>query len=79
MAIIDFIAPADTELQETDGQQPIEASTEEGLATALNASLPNGIPVAASADLAKRFGLFNHTDRSAEFADFLHANTKVGS
>jgi len=79
VAIIDFIAPSDTELRETDSQQPIEASTEEGLATALNASLSNGIPVAASADLAERFGLFDHTDRSAEVADFLHANVKVGS
>ena len=49
------------------------------VATALNASLSNGIPVAASADLAERFGLFDHTDRSAEVADFLHANVKVGS
>ena len=78
-AIIDFIAPTDAELREIDGEQVAEALTERGFATALDASLSTGIPVAASADLAERFGLADHTERSAEFADFFPADLKATS
>lgn len=60
-----------------DGEQVLEAFTEEGFAAALDASLSTGIPIAASSDLAARFGLVDHTDDSAEVADLLPPGAQV--
>lgn len=60
-----------------DGEQVLEALTVEGFAAGLDASLRSGVPVAASPEIAARFGLVDHGDDSAEFLDFLPPGAQV--
>ena len=78
-AFIAPTAPTDSRLRNMDGEDVIDALTEEGLASALDASLKTGTPIAAAPALAERFGLAHHTDDSAEFADFLPNDLQVRS
>lgn len=43
-----------------DGEETIEALTEEGFAAALSSAVKTGVPVCADADLIARFGIADH-------------------
>lgn len=62
-----------------DGEEVLEALTEEGFAAGLDASLATGVSVVASADLGERFGLADHGDDSAEILDFLPPGAELDS
>lgn len=75
--IIDADHGPDLRERTIDGEQVLEALSEEAFAAGLDASLRSGVPVVASPEIAARFGLVDHGDDSAEFLDFLPPGAQV--